>query len=400
MFEPRIPFTSSITGDLQRIESIRNLINLIPIMPHWESELRRTALINTVHYSTKIEGNILNREGVERLLAGHRVAGSEKDKQEVANLKQVMDFVHDISLDPSLPLSERLIKQINTYVLRDVPGASNIGDYRTGQNYIVDNKTGTVIFTPPPFMDVPKSMGELVEWLNQSKLGLSPILQAGVTHLELAAIHPFWDGNGRTARALATLILYRGGYELRRLFSWEEYVGTHIETYHQAIKKSCGDRYGDKYDLTPWLEYFCSTIANSLEKLRNHLEERKKYWDEGYTLGAKFSLKPYQIQALYYVFHFGDVTTSTYIQATGVSRATAVRHLAKLVNMGSLKVSGKGRAAKYVLGPVPKTIIEEEGNAEYRKGVSAQLHRENKNIGSPEVVDSNLTPATKDNDEG
>ena len=78
MFQPRFTYTAEIKTALEKIEDIRVLVDHIPIMPPWESELRRTALINTVHYSTKVEGNVLNWERVERLLTGHGVAGSER----------------------------------------------------------------------------------------------------------------------------------------------------------------------------------------------------------------------------------------------------------------------------------------------------------------------------------
>lgn len=350
MFEPSFTFTHEIISALDKIEDIRRLLELIPVIPPWETELRRTALINTVHYSTKVEGNTLSREGVERLLAGHRTTGTEKDKQEVLNLQRVMDFVYEIAFDSSIAVSEPVIKQMNTFILRDVPGEKSPGSYRTGQNFIQDSRTGETIFTPPPAWDVPDRMKEYVEWLGGARVGMSPVLQAGIAHLELVAIHPFWDGNGRTARSLATLLLYRGGYHLRRLFSWEEYVGTDTDAYHQAIKASLGDRYGDKVDHTPWLEYFCRTMASSLEKLRSQLEQRKKYWDEGYQLGANVGLIQSQVEALVFVKTFGHVTTAKYVQAAGVSRATAVRHLNKLVEVGFLRVVGKGRAARYVLG--------------------------------------------------
>jgi len=156
--------------------------------------------------------------------------------------------------------------------------------------------------------------------------------------------------------------MYRGGYQLRRLFSWEECVGMDTESYYRAIKASLGNRYGQQYNTTPWLEYFTGTIAESLEKLRDKIEKLKKYWDEGYALGAKVGLKHYQVQAVQYVRLMGKVTTSTYMESTGLSRATAFRQLTQLVNMDLLKRVGKGRLAKYILSDdVLKKITSARG---------------------------------------
>ena len=351
MFQPRITFTHTITSALETIENTRTLVNYIPMIPPWERELQRTALVNTVHYSTKVEGNALTRANVEKLLAGHRATGSQQDIQEVANLKRVMDFVYAISLDSSTAIDEAVIKQINTFLLRDVPGTLRIGEYITGQNYIQDSRSGERIFTPPVAWDVPHLMAEFAQWLNEGQLVLSPVLQAGVSHLVLVAIHPFWDGNGRTARALATLIMYRGGYTLKRLFSWEEYVGSDTEAYHQAIRASLGETYNDNIDQTPWLEYFCEAMASSLEKLRIGLDKQKRAWDESYREGGELGLSRNQIEAYAFALLFGKMTTSIYMNATGASRATAVRHLNELVRFGLLRRIGKGRTVSYLATP-------------------------------------------------
>lgn len=364
MFEPKITFTSEITSALQRIDNIRDLIRLIPIMPPFISELRRTALIDTVHYSTKIEGNLLTREDVERILDGHRAAGSQKDKQELFNLQKAMEFVDEIASNESIRPDEEIIKQINALILRDIPDAKTPGAYRTGHNYIQDNRTGEIIFIPPIPWDVPNLVREFSTWLIQSSTGLSPILQAGVAHLELVAIHPFWDGNGRTARALASMLMFKRGYKMRRLFSWEGHVGRNTETYHEAIRASLGEKYGGEVNLTPWLEYFCRSIASSLEALRSDLKSMRRYWEDGYRLGAKLGLNLYQMQAFYYASRLGSVRTLEYVQATGVSRATAVRHLKNLIDIGLLKPVGKGRVVKYILSDDVQQMLAEKKHTE------------------------------------
>jgi len=191
MFQPQITFTMIISKNLERIDRIRQLINLVPIVPYWETELQRGALVHTVHYSTKIEGNAMSLGNVEKLLSGRKALGSSKDKQEVKNLDRTMEFINEVAMNRDIVLSENLIKQFNSYILRDIPDSKTIGEYRTGQNYIQNSVTGEIIFTPPTAWDAPALMRDFVKWFRTGQKGLSPILQAGIGHLEIVAIHPF-----------------------------------------------------------------------------------------------------------------------------------------------------------------------------------------------------------------
>jgi len=96
---------------------------------------------------------------------------------------------------------------------------------------------------------------------------INPAIMAGIVHQEIAAIHPFADGNGRTARALATLILYKFGYDFRRLFALEDYYNRDRQGYYKAI--NIGKNYEKRRtDFTPWLEYFIRGFKEEVENVR------------------------------------------------------------------------------------------------------------------------------------
>ncbi|UCC93703.1 MAG: Fic family protein, partial [Thermoplasmata archaeon] len=129
----------------------------------------------------------------------------------------------------------------------------------TVQNYVGNMETGEVIYTPPPPEEVQGRMAQLLEWLNRDK-GISPVLVAGIAQHAFVDIHPFLDGNGRTARVLCTLILYQNGYDFQRLFSLSQYYDQARQDYYDAIQQV---READG-DLTGWLEYFCEGLAGQL----------------------------------------------------------------------------------------------------------------------------------------
>src|SRR5690606_30084783 len=150
--------------------------------------------------------------------------------------------------------TEEILKTLHKMtVVRLLPDEES-GNYRNVQVAIKNSRTGEVTFMPPPFVEVPFQMEEFFSWLNSENGRLHhPVLRAGITHYELVRIHPFVDGNGRTARAMASLVLSAEGYDVKRFFSLEEYFDNDSSQYYQSLA-SVGE--GDFMDFTGWLEYF------------------------------------------------------------------------------------------------------------------------------------------------
>jgi len=359
MFQPEVQFTHNMADSLSRIEEMRRLIDTLAVLPHWELSIRREALVNTVHSTTAIEGNRLSREQVERILDGGKPSTDVRDTAEVRNLIALMKALYGLAKE-DVPADERLIREMNLRVLDGVPGALNPGEYRRGQNYVQDSLTGGVVFTPPDQGDVPSLMARLSDWLKLGQTGLSPILKAGVAHLELVAIHPFWDGNGRVARALATYVMYATGYDFRRFHSWETYLNADIKSYTNALAASLGDAYyHTPRNYTPWLEYFTQALAVTLDGLRREIEALRHAWDAAYAAASRLGLDQTQVQALIHAAFYGSVSTDAYREATGISRATAFRHLRELEGSGLISRVGRGRATHYVPAPALLATVRE-----------------------------------------
>ena len=98
-------------------------------------------------------------------------------------------------------------------------------------------QTGQITYTPPPAAEVPYLMEDLINWINSAEgKEIHPIIKAGIVHYELARIHPFVDGNGRVARAVATLVMFLDGYDIRRFFSLEEYFDNDPMNYYLTLQ--------------------------------------------------------------------------------------------------------------------------------------------------------------------
>lgn len=351
MYEPNIKTTENLIKNINEIEDVRELLRTIPVLPTIEETIQRQALVETVHYTAQIEGNPLDIRVAERFREYQTAKPKADSEQEIVNLYKMMDFIHDIANKKNVPINEEVIKQIHAFIVRDIPSQGSPGVYKLTKNAIQNNVTGERIFLPPSPNDTPRLMSELSAWLSQERLMFHPVITAGIAHLELVAIHPFDNGNGRTARALAELILWRYGYTFRHLFSWVRQVGIDMGTYHQKLREALGNEYGANADPTVWLEYFAEAIAKSLAELKPDLQKMREFFVELYNLGAKIGLSIDQVEATVFAKFYGSVSTAEYMRAKTLSRSTVVKRLSELVQLGLLRVEGKGRSVRYI--PIP-----------------------------------------------
>jgi Fic family protein len=243
------------------------------------TSLRESARISSTHHSTAIEGNRLSMAEVRDVLEGggnfpHR----EKDESEVRNYYNALNYLDTISQNKD-PLKENDIKRLHglSYVGKNTPTP-----YRDGQNVIRAGKL--VVYIPPKAGDVTPLMGDLVIWISQMVLEGLPIpIIAGLAHYQFATIHPYYDGNGRTARLLATLILHKNGYGLKGIYALEEYYAKNLDVYYEALTVGSDEDYYDgqraEGDLTTFLAYFIDGMAESFESVKAQAKKAQERGD-------------------------------------------------------------------------------------------------------------------------
>jgi len=347
MYKPHFQRTDALIAMIGRVEAARAVVLNAPIAARWESQLRHEALIRSAHHSTSIEGNSLSLEEVTDLLEGREVTAHPRDKREVLNYVEVLDYIdHEYKGRPNKPITEDTLCCLHRLVVRGILPQHEAGRYRRVPVVVGIPATGEVRFRPPDWGDVPGLVADLVAWLNNSQANaLMPVLQAGIAHYECVRIHPFVDGNGRTARALATLILYKRGFDTRRFFALEEYYNVDRQSYYEALAAT--DQSGD---LTEWLEYFVQGIAVEMARLEQRITTLGQIVQHiAGTEAVALDLNPRQIRALEFLLREPRLTTALYSQWNRVSRATAQRDLADMVARGLLRRRGVGRGTCYVL---------------------------------------------------
>ena len=278
-FEPNFKITPSLAKYLLEIERHKEAINVFPITAPLIASLRETARLLSTHYSTQIEGNMLTQSEVKQVVEG-RKAGfprRERDEREVKNYFKGLEYVEQ-ELKKDRIFNQGLIKTIHSLVL---VGTKKGTPYREGQNVIRDGASGGIVYMPPEGPDVTPLMSGLVDWINDTikKEELPAPIIAGLAHYQFATIHPYYDGNGRTARLLTTYILHKTGYGMKGIYSLEEYYAKNLQGYYAAltIGKS-HNYYGGRAeaDVTSFLEYFLNGMAISFRSVREKAQELNK----------------------------------------------------------------------------------------------------------------------------
>lgn len=274
MFEPNFEITPSIATALMAIAADRQAIEQLPIDVAMIASLRETARLRATHYSTLIEGNRLTQAQVHDALRGVRLPGRERDENEVRNYYRAIEVVERLA-QVSGPVTEDEIQLIHAWVML---GRRANSPYRDGQNVIRDSRTSAIVYLPPEAGDVPVLMKDLVAWVNENMASrVLPIpIVAALAHYQFATIHPYYDGNGRTARLVTTLILHRLGYGLKGIYNLEEHYARNLEGYYRALAVGPSHNYyfgRSEASLTEFVAFFCAGMADALQSVRRQADQ-------------------------------------------------------------------------------------------------------------------------------
>lgn len=351
MFEPRYRITGKVAQSLMAIEADRQIVSTLPLTAPILESLRRSARLLSTHLSTQIEGNLLSHAQVQAVVEGEgNFPGRERDEAEVRHYFKSLEYVEQQSIQRG-KLTEKEIKTIHGLVMT---GKTKPTPYRDGQNVIRETRSGRVVYMPPEAKDVPILMKELVTWINTSlNDGEQPIpMVAALAHYQLATIHPYFDGNGRTARLLTNLVLHRHGYGLSGIYSLEEYYAANLEAYYAGLNVGNSHNYyfgRAEGDITPFVTYFCVGMATSFAHVRTRAEQasREQQVDQGELLRQ---LHPQQRHILGLFHRMQQVSSKEVAMFFKLPPRQAYLLCARWVKAGFLKLgqaSTKGRT--YVL---------------------------------------------------
>lgn len=369
MYTPKYSITNIILKNVGAIDSAREVITSAPLVPAWEKRFRAEARTKIIHHGTHLEGNDLNLNEVEDILEpahaqstpevkGVHTSGviapnlppaKDRDIREIINYRSVMDYLDSlVASDPSpIPLTTHILLEIHRLTVAGLLDPNEAGHFRTVKVVIRNTQTKEITFRPPPPTEVPYYTEELFSWLNSEEgKNVHPLLRAGLLHYELVRIHPFTDGNGRTARAMALLLLFLEGYEVKKFFALEEYYDNHPDEYYGALQSVVSSG-----ETTTWLEYFTLGIAIEFNRIKTLVQKLSLDLHLKSTIGGRqITLTQRQIKLVEYIERYGEISMGNVRELLpDVSEDTILRDLRDLVTKNLLIKKGSTKGTRYYL---------------------------------------------------
>lgn len=320
---------------------------LVP--PGYEAYFRRRAKYRSVQTSTAIEGNELGEEQAMLVLVEDAQPESP-DEIEVKNLDEAYDLIQQIASDRSVRIDEGLIRTMNSVMLKGLPDAQarSRGRYRAGTSLIINSHTREIRYRPPQAERVAGLMAGFVEdiqgWMAERTYEGPEI--AALAHFGLISIHPFDDGNGRTARLLADMILYQTGWSNEGMISVSEAILQRQADYYDVLRETQGDGFINDVDVTPFVEFHTQALelsAIDLEKAVVNFNRRRDAFVE-YTKGW---LNQRQALGLMFMLDVAPLSTSSFAELVGASQSSAWSDLKEMIDRGLVKRVGQGRSTRY-----------------------------------------------------
>lgn len=250
-------------------ETIRDL----PILPDMSSKLDEELIIRSIFGTAAIEGNPLEEPEVENILSGSASPKTTTTvQQEILNLKKAYDFVDkEVVIGEDLQLSEDVIKKIHILITDGIDYGENVpGKYRNHRVEVGNADHGGVHVPPKIHDDIQDLMGEFIDWINSEDVRSCPFAvfgRAALAHYHLGLIHPFFDGNGRTARLVEGMLLKAAGIEyVPRMLS--NYYYKNVDDYYWAFSKSIKSK---TYDISPFMEFVFNGVVESLRDIKGRI---------------------------------------------------------------------------------------------------------------------------------
>jgi Fic family protein len=332
-------------SSLSLLDDMRYVVrSLVP--DGYESYFQEQALYSNAHSSTAIEGNPLDEEAAMLVLVD-ATTSEEPDEIEKLNLREAYQFIAQLGADPTTGVDVGLIRALNSGTLRGLPPekSRNRGRFRLGQNLIVDAETRAIRYRPPAPEVVPELMEDYENKVAQWKNGFPGPIAAALAHFGLISIHPFDDGNGRTSRLVADLILNLTGWSIDSMLSLNRVLFEERTRYYDILRHCQGDRFVEDLDVTEFVRFHTRLLALSATRLQSQVAAFLRQRDN--LVKELDFLSPRQVMALMFMLDVGALSSTRLARLTRTSTPTALSDLTELVKAEIAIREGAGPTTRY-----------------------------------------------------
>ena len=258
-----VKLDSGILNSILQIEKSKNSLDLVKIPINLSNKFRKNTKKRSSYASNKIEGNPLTYEQADAAIEAKN-RHFLKPEQEIRNYYLALELLEK-KLENKEPLSLKLLLEVQKQICE---GESKEkiglrGAMPPGFLFAVWNDDGTPAYIPPEYSEIPTLLDELLKYINDSDD--HPLIKAAVIHYQLVTIHPFEDGNGRTARIISSYYLSLNGYGFKNVGSLEEYMSYNIDEYYDSLQMGLPILYYDGRNNPPhgeiWIKYYLKIFS-------------------------------------------------------------------------------------------------------------------------------------------
>jgi len=320
-----------------------------PLVLTWHGRLRRDLEAESVAASTRMEGVNVTADDVRRIFAGdvpQRV--SDEDAGLVRGYREAMRFVLQRSDDQAFEWDRGLLTNLQDRVVAGSE-ADGAGRFRRGETSVINQSTGAVVFEPPPGKDVAALIDKMCAQISASHD--HPAVAAAWVHIATAAIHPFRNGNGRTARILAALVMFRGGFRRPEFCSLEEWWGRHVPDYYAGFN-CLGTHFDENADVTEFVELHVTAQLEQVRPLDLRERTESRIWAALEEIARARGLPERTANALWDAFNGREITARYYKNSADIaSRQTVTTDLSRLAASGLVGAVGERRGRRYLPAP-------------------------------------------------
>jgi Fic family protein len=338
MFQPKYQLNTSLLNNIVRIKNLITEFNDQKFSDTVLAKFEKDSFAISAHASTSIEGNPIPLTDVRKILKSTPTHIRDTEK-EIINYNKALEHLKTLVAKPK-PITNTFICTTQSIVLEGLIDKKNQGKFRQDQVVVNNPKTRKIAYIPPNAKEVAGLMDELIKYLEQEYNTTDPLILAGIFHKQFVIIHPFMDGNGRTARLATKYILARMGLDTFQLFSFENYYNQNITKYFSFVGVQ-GDYYdiADRVDFTDWLIYFTDGIIDELLRVQKLLKNS--------TIQNRVT--DYEKVIIDYIKKHDSISKSEYSKITDRANSTQILDFKRLVDKNIIIKQGKGKATFYVL---------------------------------------------------
>lgn len=326
-----------ILNSILEIEKSKNSLDLVKIPINLSNKFRKNTKKRSSYASNKIEGNPLTYEQADAAIEATN-RHFLKPEQEIRNYYLALELLEK-KLENKEPLSLKLLLEVQKQICE---GESKEkiglrGAMPPGFLFAVWNDDGTPAYIPPEYSEIPTLLDELLKYINDSDD--HPLIKAAVIHYQLVTIHPFEDGNGRTARIISSYYLSLNGYGFKNVGSLEEYMSYNIDEYYDSLQMGLPILYYDGRNNPPhgeiWINYYLKIFSLYASKVLSiALEESKDNEQERLSHLSKKAKDFLNYLDKNNVLSFAPIDLANKLKVTN---RTIINWCSELVNNGYLR---------------------------------------------------------------